>query len=164
MTAADRGYLYHLGEQLIARRKPVLLGVTVVTLIFAAFALRLNLVSRFDEQLPQNHPFIQVYSQYAPTFGSANTIMLMLEVKEGTIFTQETLGKIFGMTQLLDRVHGVNHELVNSIAHRTNRRVRMMSGGFQVVEPVMEHAPKNADEVELVRRIVHTSRNLYGVL
>src|SRR5262245_44132139 len=164
MSTEDRGYLYHLGEKLIEQRKPVLIGVTVATLIFAAFALRLDLVSRFDEQLPQNHPFIQMHRQYAPTFGSANTIMLMLEVKEGTIFTQETLGKIFQITQRLDKIHGVNHELINSIAHRTNRRVRMMSGGLQVVEPVMEHAPKNADEVELVQRIVHTSRNLYGVL
>ncbi len=164
MSTEERGYLYHLGEQLIEQRRRVLIAVTVVTLIFAVFALRLQLVSRFDEQLPQNHPFIQMHRQYAPTFGSANTIMLMLEVKEGTIFTQETLGKIFQITQRLDKIRGVNHELVNSIAHRTNRRVRMMSGGLQVVEPVMEHAPKNADEVELVRRIVHTSRNLYGVL
>ena len=164
MSTADRSYLYHVGERLIAYRKPVLLGVTVATLIFAVFALRLDLVSRFDELLPQNHPFIQVHNQYAPTFGGANTIMLMLEVKEGTIFTKETLSKIFEMTQLLDKIHGVNHELINSIAHRTNRRVRMLSGGMQVVEPVMAHAPKNAEEVELVRRIVHTSRNLYGVL
>lgn len=154
MSTEDRGYLYHLGEKLIEQRRPVLIAVTVVTLIFAIFALRLQLVSRFDEQLPQNHPFIQMHGQYAPTFGSANTIMLMLEVKEGTIFTKETLTKIFEMTQLLDKVHGVNHELINSIAHRTNRRVRMLSGGMQVVEPVMANAPKNAEEVELVRRII----------
>jgi predicted RND superfamily exporter protein len=164
MSAADRSHLYHLGERLIAQRKPVLLGVTVATLIFAVFAMRLELVSRFDELLPQHHPFIQVHNQYAPTFGGANTIMLMLEVKDGTIFTKETLSKIFEMTQLVDKIRGVNHELINSLAHRTNRRVRMLSGGMQVVEPVMAHAPKNAEEVELVRRIVHTSRNLYGVL
>jgi hypothetical protein len=164
MSTEDRSYLYHLGEKLIEKRKPVLISVTVATLIFAAFALRLQLVSRFDEQLPQDHPFIQAYSQYAPTFGSANTIMIMLEVKEGTIFTKETLTKIFEITQRLDRVRGVNHELINSIAHRTNRRVRMMSGGLQMVEPVMAHAPKDAEEVELVRRIVHASRNLYGVV
>ncbi len=164
MSTTDRTYLYHLGEQLIAHRKLVLLGVTIVTLIFAAFASRLELVSRFDEQLPQNHPFIKLHTEYAPTFGGANTIMIMVEVKEGTIFTQENLTKIFEMTQRLDKVYGVNHDLINSLAHRTNRRVRMMSGGLQIVDPVMAHAPKDADEVEQVRRIVHTSRNLYGVL
>src|SRR5437867_12583949 len=104
MSTTDRSYLYHVGERLIAHRKSVLLGVTVTTLIFAAFALRLELVSRFDELLPQNHPFIQVHNEYTPMFGGANTIILMLEVKDGTIFTQETLGKIFEMTQRVDKI------------------------------------------------------------
>src|SRR5262249_38618143 len=164
MSMEDRGYLYHLGEKLIEQRKPVLIAVTVVTLIFAVFALHLHMVTRFDELLPQNHPFIQVHNQYSQTFGGANTITIMLEVKQGTIFTKETLTKIFDMTQRLDKVYGVNHDLINSIAHRTNRRVRMLSGGMQVVEPVMEHAPKNDQEGDLVRQIVHPSRNLYGVI
>ncbi|HEV8711888.1 MAG TPA: MMPL family transporter [Candidatus Binatia bacterium] len=164
MSTEDRGYLYRLGEKLIERRKLVLITVTVITLIFAVFALRLNMVTRFDELLPQNHPFIQVHNEYSQTFGGANTITIMLEAKQGTIFTKETLTKIFEMTQRLDRVYGVNHDLINSIAHRTNRRVRMLSGGMQVVEPVMANAPKNDQEVDLVRQIVHTSRNLYGVI
>ncbi|HXG22737.1 MAG TPA: MMPL family transporter [Methylomirabilota bacterium] len=156
--------LYRLGEQLIEKRTIVLVIITIVTLLFAAFALRLDMVTRFDELLPQNHPFIKVHNQYASTFGGANTISLMLEVNEGTIFTRETLTKIFEITQRLDRIHGVNHELINSIAHRTNRRVRMLSGGLQVVDPVMAHAPKTDQDVNIVRQIVHTSRNLYGVI
>src|SRR5215471_9053420 len=137
MSTNDRNSLYQLGRQLIEKRTTVLLVITVITFVFASFALRLDMVTRFDELLPQNHPFIQVHNQYAPTFGGANTISIMLEVKDGTIFTKATLTKIFEMTQRLDKVYGVNHELINSIAHRTNRRVRMMSGGMQVVEPVM---------------------------
>ena len=164
MGTEERGYLYTLGEQIIARRKLVLLLIAAATLVFASFAVQLDLVTRFDEQLPENHPFIQVHKTYAPTFGGANTIMLMLEVQEGSIFNQATLTKIFNMTQALERVYGVNNELVNSIAHRTNRRVIMKSGGMQEVEPVMERAPETEAEVERIRRIVHSSRNLYGVL
>lgn len=162
--STDRKTLYRLGEKIIEKRIPILLSVSIVTFVFAAFALRLDMVTRFDELLPQNHPFIQVHNQYAPTFGGANTISIMLEVKTGTIFTKETLTKIFEITQRLDKIRGVNHELVNSIAHRTNRRVRMLSGGMQVVDPVMATAPKNDQEVNTVRQIVHTSRNLYGVV
>ncbi|NOT56694.1 MAG: MMPL family transporter [Deltaproteobacteria bacterium] len=164
MSEAEKGYLYQLGRQLIDQRKPVLIGIIAVTMIFAVFASQLHLETRFDELLPQKHPFIQMHSQYAKTFGGANTLMLMVEVKNGTIFTKETLTKIFEMTQRLDKVYGVNHDLVNSLAHRTNRRVRMMSGGMQVVEPVMSRPPKDDKEVELVRQIVHSSRNLYGIV
>ena len=152
MGDTERGYLYELGEQIIARRKPVVLFVIVATLIFASFAVQLDLVTRFDEQLPENHPFIQVHKEFAPTFGGANTIMLMLQVKEGSIFTKETLTKIFHMTRALERVYGVNNELVNSIAHRTNRRVVMKSGGMQEVLPVMERAPQTEEEVEQIRQ------------
>ena len=161
MSTERRQSLYRLGEQLIEKRTTVLLVVALLTLIFAGFALRLNMVTRFDELLPQNHPFIKVHNKYASTFGGANTISLMLEVKEGTIFTKETLTKIYEITQRLDKVYGVNHELINSLAHRTNRRVRMLSGGMQVVEPVMAHAPKNDKEVQTIRQIVHSSRNLF---
>jgi len=164
MSEADKGHLYSLGRKIIEKRTTILIAVSVVTFIFAIFALRLNMVTRFDELLPQSHPFIKVHNQYAPMFGGANTIRIMLEVKEGTIFTKETLGKIFEMTQRLDQVYGVNHELINSIAHRTNRRVRTLAGGMTAVEPVMGKAPTSDKEVELVRRIVLTSRNLYGVL
>lgn len=164
MSEADKGPLYALGARIIDKRIPILIAVTVLTIIFAIFALRLDMVTRFDELLPQNHPFIKVHNQYAPMFGGANTIRIMVEVKEGTIFTKETLGKIFEMTQRLDQVYGVNHDLINSIAHRTNRRVRTLAGGMTATEPVMGKAPTTDKEVDLVRRIVLTSRNLYGVL
>lgn len=164
MSEADKGALYALGKKIIEKRMPILIAVSLVTLIFALFALRLDMVTRFDELLPQNHPFIKVHNQYAPMFGGANTVRIMIEVKEGTIFTKETLGKIFDMTQRLDRVYGVNHELINSLAHRTNRRVRTLAGGMTATEPVMGKAPTTDKEVELVRQIVLTSRNLYGVL
>ena len=164
MSEADKGSLYNLGRKIIDKRTPILIAVSIITLIFAIFALRLDMVTRFDELLPQNHPFVKVHNQYAPMFGGANTVRIMLEVKDGTIFTKETLGKIFEMTQRLDKVYGVNHELINSLAHRTNRRVRTLAGGMTATEPVMGKAPTSDKEVELIRQIVLTSRNLYGVL
>lgn len=160
----DRAFLYRLGEHLIARRTIVLIGVVLATLVFAAFALQLDLVTRFDEQLPQNHEFIQTHNQYATEVGGANTLQIMVEVKEGTIFTRQTLGKVFEMTKRLDTISGINHDLINSLAHRTNRRIQLKGGGLTEVEPIMERAPQNENDVRRVREIVYTTPNLYGVL
>ena len=160
----DQAFLYHLGEQLIARRKIVLGVVAVATLIFAAFALQLDLITRFDEQLPQDHEFIETHNQYAKEVGGANTLQIMLEVKEGTIFTRETLAKVFEMTKRLDTIYGVNHDLINSLAHRTNRRIQLKGGGLTEIEPIMDRAPQNENDVRRVREIVYTTPNLYGVL
>ena len=160
----DQAFLYRLGEHLIARRTIVLIGVVLATLVFAAFALQLDLVTRFDEQLPQNHEFIQTHNQYATEVGGANTLQIMVEVKEGTIFTRQTLGKVFEMTKRLDTISGINHDLINSLAHRTNRRIQLKGGGLTEVEPIMERAPQNENDVRRVREIVYTTPNLYGVL
>ena len=160
----DQAFLYRLGEHLIAWRTIVLIGVVLATLVFAAFALQLDLVTRFDEQLPQNHEFIQTHNQYATEVGGANTLQIMVEVKEGTIFTRETLGKVFEMTKRLDTISGINHDLINSLAHRTNRRIQLKGGGLTEVEPIMERAPQNENDVRRVREIVYTTPNLYGVL
>ncbi len=161
---AEQNFLYRLGEQLIERRKIVLIGVTAVTLVFAAFAVQLDLVTRFDEQLPQTHEFIQTHNEYAATLGGANTLQIMLEVKDGTIFTKEALTKVFEMTKRLDTVYGINHDLINSLAHRTNRRIQLKGGGLTEVEPIMDRAPQNENDVNRVREIVYTTPNLYGVL
>ena len=82
MSEADKGYLYSLGKKIIEKRTTILIAVSIVTLIFAIFALRLDMVTRFDELLPQSHPFVKVHNQYAPMFGGANMIRIMVEVKE----------------------------------------------------------------------------------
>ena len=161
---ADKRFLYRLGEQLIERRKIVLIGVAAVTLVFAAFALQLDLVTRFDEQLPQTHEFIQTHNEYAATVGGANTLQIMLEVKDGNIFNQETLTKVFEMTKRIDTLYGINHDLINSLAHRTNRRIQLKAGGLTEIEPIMDRAPQNENDVKRVRDIVYTTPNLYGVL
>lgn len=164
MSETEQSCLYRLGEQLIERRRIVLISVAVVTLIFAAFAVQLDLVTRFDETLPQNHPFIQTHNEYSKTVGGANTLQIMLEVKDGTIFTTETLSKVFEMTKRLDTVYGINHDLINSLAHRTNKRIVLKGGGLTEIEPIMARPPQNQNDVERVREIVYSTPNLYGVL
>ncbi len=158
------GALDRLGRALIRFRYPVLLVVGLATAFFGYHAVQLRLLSRFDELLPANHPFIQVHRKFAGTFGGANTVLIMLRAKTGTIFTIPTLNKIFKMTEELDKIYGVNHYQIESLAHRTNRTLRVSSGGLMEMQPAMMGGPKSQDDVDRLRRIVHASQNIYGVL
>ena len=158
------GPLVTLGRRLIRFRVAALSVVTVVTLFFAYHAVQLRLLSRFDELLPATHPFVAVHRQFAKTFGGANTVLIMLRVREGDIFNVKTLDKIWSMTQELDKIYGVNHYQIESLAHRTNRTVRVSAGGLMEMQPVMMGGAKTQSDVDHVRRIVHASQNLYGVL
>ncbi|MGH7820379.1 MAG: PDZ domain-containing protein, partial [Candidatus Binatia bacterium] len=156
--------LYWLGDQLIEHRHPVSLVVLVITSLFAWWTFQLKLETSFSELLPQTHPFVQTHNKYAPTFGGANNIMVMVQVREGTIFTPEHLSRIFRMTEGLDRVYGINHNQIDSIGHRTTRYLKVGAAGVMRSQPVMLGPAKNDAEAADIRRIVHNSQNIYGIL
>ncbi len=160
----DKRLLYWLGDKLIDFRHPVSIVVIFVTALFAYWAFQLHLVTSFGDLLPQDHPYIKIHNRYSGTFGGANNINIMLQVKNGSIFTPETLNKIWKMTEALDKVYGVNHNQVDSIAHRTVRYLKVAAGGTMRAQPVMLEQVKTQEEATNIRRIVHNAENIYGLL
>ena len=160
----DKRLLYWLGDKLIDYRHPVSIVVLLVTAMFAYWGFQLRLVTSFSDLLPQDHEYIQIHNRFSGSFGGANNIMVMLEVKEGTIFTPENLNKIWKMTEGLDKVYGVNHNQIDSIAHRTVRYLKVAAGGTMRAQPVMTGEVKTQEEANLIRRNVHNSENIYGLL
>ena len=160
----DKRALYWLGERLIDYRHPVMIIVLVVTAWFAYLSFQLKLETSFGDLLPQSHPFVQIHNKYAGTFGGANNIQLMVEAREGDIFNVPTLVRIYKITEEMDRVYGVNHNQIDSIGHRTTRYLRAQSGGFLKAEPVMIQMPKTADDAANIKRIVHNTESIYGIL
>lgn len=160
----EKRLLYWLGERLIRYRMPVSAAVLLLTSFFAYHAWQLQLVTSFGELLPQSHPYIKIHNRFAHTFGGANNIMVMLEVKDGTIFNPETLNKIWRMTEGMDTVYGVNHNQIESIAHRTVRYLKVAAGGTMRATPVMLGEVKSQEEAAQIRRVVHNAENIYGIL
>jgi predicted RND superfamily exporter protein len=158
------GPLRVLGELLIRFRFYVLVVVSVITLFFAYHTAQLRMVTSFGDLLPQTHPYIKIHNRYSGTFGGANNVMIMLQVKEGSIFTVESLNKIWRMTEGLDKVYGVNHNQIDSIAHRTVRYLKVAAGGTMRAQPVMLEPVKTPEEAAAIRRIVHNAENIYGIL
>src|SRR5256884_9952228 len=117
----DKRALYWLGERLIDYRHPVMVVVLIIAAVFAYLSFQLKLETSFGHLLPQSHPFVQIHNKYAGTFGGANNIQLMVEVRDGDIFTVSTLDRIYKITDEMDRVYGVNHNQIDSIGHRTTR-------------------------------------------
>ncbi len=160
----DKRALYWMGERLIDYRHPIMIVVLAVTAVFAYWAFQLKLMTSFGDLLPQTHPFIQIHNKYAGTFGGANNVQLMVEVKDGNIFNVPTLARIYKITEAVDQVYGVNHNQIDSIGHRTTRYLRAQSGGFLRAEPVMIGLPKTPEDAANIRRIVHNTESIYGIL
>jgi predicted RND superfamily exporter protein len=92
-----------------------------LTLFFLYQALQLQVFSQFIDLLPRNHPFIQVYEKYNRQFGSANVVVAAIVAKEGTIYNERFLEKVYAFTDQIDKVEGVDHGQITSITHITIR-------------------------------------------
>ena len=155
--------LYRLGQRLIAWRAPVALVAVLVTAALAVPAFRLELSTSFGDLLPYRHPFVAVHEKWAAQFGGANNLTIMVEAREGTVFDLDVLQKIFRLTEAVDRLPGINHDQIDSIAHRTARHLKMQ-GGVITMPPVMRGYPASEWHADEVRSIVHHNEHLHGIL
>src|SRR5690348_5936567 len=101
-----------LADWLIARRHWVFAVVLVISTALRLAALHLSLDFRSADLLPQSHPFIEVHNRYHKNFGETNVLTVMLEAREGTIFTAPILATLYRLTEAVDRLPGVNHDQV----------------------------------------------------
>src|SRR5947207_974714 len=146
---------------LIAHGRWVVVGVFVVTAALGTAALRLELEFRDGDLLPQSHPFIAVHNRYHHNFSESNVLTVMVQARSGTIFTAPILAKIFRLTDEVDRLPGVNHDQVTSVAHRTTRWARVRAGGMIASEPIMLRPPQQEAEAAEIRREVLQSYAIY---
>jgi len=114
-----------------------LIWLAGMTAFFAHFAVSVEIYSQFSDLLPQAHPYISAYNHFAKTFGSANTIILSIEVKNGDIFNSRTLNKVKYASEKVDDIDGVDHYAVMSVTDVKVRKLTATSGGLIVAQPVI---------------------------
>src|SRR5262245_11316937 len=153
-----------LGTWLVTHSRLVVALVLVVTLVFAVFALRLRLDFRYGDLLPQGHPFMAVHNRFHQNFSEANVLTVMIQARSGTIFTPEILTTIFRATEAVDRLPGVNHDQIDSLASRFVRVVRVQAGGRMVADPLVTGSVKSMADAREIERQVRASGFILGTL
>jgi len=94
-----------------------LLLIGAATCFFAYHALRLEVFSQFIDLLPRQHPYVQVYEKYNRQYGGANVVYAAIVVKNGSVYDERVLEKIYAFTDQVDKIDGVDHGQVQSITH-----------------------------------------------
>ena len=155
------------GNLLFDNRKMVLVIIFAITAGFAYKIPAVKMLSDFADLLPQEHEYIKLHNSIRDTFGGANIIIVALEVEEGTIFTNDTLDRIHRITQKLDSISNINHNLVTSLTHRNTRKIWLTPDGtiksVTYYNPNRE-APYTEEQLEAIKRDVLSSRRVYGLL
>ena len=160
-------HMLHVGEEwLFANPKIVLSIIFAISVAFASLLPNLRMGTDFDDLLPQNHSFIQLHNQIKGDFGGASAVVVSVEVKDGDIFTNETLSLLDNLTQGVDSLSGVNHNLVSSLTHRTTRKITLDETGNIKSALYFDPASPNLSQAELdqMRRDVMANPRVYGLM
>ncbi len=140
--------------------------ILAVTIYFAMQIPAVRLVSDFAELLPQGHPYIKLHNSIRDTFGGANNIILSVEVDDGNIFNNETLNRVHRITQKVDSLYGINHNLVTSLTHRNTRKVWLNEESTVRSAPHFDPIKGRYSDRELqeMQQDVIANQRVYGLL
>lgn len=159
-------FLRNLDELVFKFPKTFLAVIAALTVFFGMQVPKVEMYSDFADLLPQEHDYIKLHNEIRESFGGANNVVMAVVVDEGDIFTNETLARIHRVTQGVDSVTGVNHNLVNSLTHRTSRKVWLTDTGDVNSQPYYDAAAGDLDEaaLERMRNDVMANPRVYGLL
>jgi len=140
--------------------------IALVTVFFAMQVPKVQMYSDFADLLPQEHPYIKLHNSIRDTFGGANNVVMAIEVEQGDIFTTDTLARIHRVTQAVDNLPGVNHNLLGSLTHRTSRKVWLTETGDVNSQPYYDpiKQPVTVAELEQLRADVKANPRVFGLL
>ena len=156
-------WTYRFAEWWISRRWISLALMVIPTLFFVSQIPKIQVFSRFADLLPQRHEFIKTYNEMRETFGGANVVTMSLEASQDDIFTYEALEKVRFLTDEVDKVRGVNHYQVASIAHRKIRRIITTAGGLVKSTPVLPRVVSRDEEaLKRLREEMFNNDIVYG--
>lgn len=143
----------------LAHRKMALLVFALITVFFAAGLPRVQLETIFSDLLPQDDPYVQIYERH-PSFGSPLTIMTMIRNKDGDIYNEKTLSKVWDYTRAIDRAPAVDHEQILSVTTEKARYAQATADGIDMRPLMGDHPPGNPEELAQFRAHVDEAPNV----
>ncbi|MBI1262008.1 MAG: MMPL family transporter [Rhizobiales bacterium] len=104
-----------LEDFLFAARGIILLVLFIITGIALYFALQLKLDTSFDKALPAGHEYIETFQQYRKDIFGANSVVVVLEAKNGTIWNQPFFATYKKVSDDIFFLPGVSRPTVTSL-------------------------------------------------
>jgi len=135
--------------------------IGIVLLLFSAFmgyeCTRVRIATDFDEFFPRTHPNVQLYENWK-RYGGAQTLAMMVQVKHGDIFNFDTLRRIQGIQRDVDKLPGVDHNEVLSLASYRVSYAEAAPGSLTIKPFMFPDVPATQDGLEELKRHVFSNR------
>jgi len=144
-------------DLIIEQRLWFLTVISLITLLFIFLLKDLEVYTKFADLLPQGNEYIKVHNKIRSQFGGANTVNMVLQVREGDIFNPTTLKKIMDITNELYLIPGVDRFKIFSLAVKIMSDMVPISGGFNFEPMMWPDIPQTQEEIELLKERLYAS-------
>ena len=125
-----------LEDALFRRRGLVLCALLAFTAVMAVFALQLRMDAGFEKQMPAGHPYIETARQYEKDLFGANRLTVVVQARQGDIWTAEGLGRLLQVTEAVQFLPHVDRVGVQSLWTPNSFVNEITEEGFRA-EPVI---------------------------
>ena len=100
---------------LFGARTPILMLLAVATAASVWLALSLKFDADLEKQLPADQPYIHTVLDYKDKIAGLNSVQIVVEARDGEIWTPAFLKTLYDVTQDLFYLPGVSRESVTSL-------------------------------------------------
>jgi len=148
----------------VRHRVFVLLVLTGLLFFCASWARHLSLSSKMTDYYPSRHPHVRLYREFTEMLKMTNAVIVTVAVKQGTIYTNETLAKIHRITVDLLDTKGVNPFEVMSLTTPRLKDIRVREDSINIL-PVVDHPeqPQTPAALAHIKNAVYTNLGIRGV-
>ena len=153
---------YRFASWMIENRGLLLGTILLMTAVFLYGVANVEVKTLFNDMLPQKHPYMKTHLEYQEQLGDPLKVYLMLRVKEGDIYSGETLEKVKRITDEIDLIKGVNHNQVYSIASRKIKKITVNAEGI-FTENLIKEVPRTEEALDQLRETVRSAHDLFGI-
>jgi predicted RND superfamily exporter protein len=135
------------GAWILDYRQAIGLGLLAITIFFGYWALHAPIATRFEDLFPSQHPNVQLYRKFRNAYGGAQTLVLMIRVKDGDIFNVHTLHAIQDITDAVNALDGVNHNEVFSLSSYRVLYARALPGVLASAPYMYPKVPEQPEQI-----------------
>lgn len=139
-------------------RKPIGWLLIGITILMSYWAIHLPIATRFEDLFPATHPNTLLYRQFRRQYGGAQTLVVLVRVRNGDIFNFKTLHDIQDITTEVDKIPGVNHNEVFSLASYRLLYARALPGALVSTPFMYPKVPQTQAEIDDLKNNVLANR------
>ena len=164
MASASGNEPWGLGKYILQFRLPIGLTLIAITAFMAYWAVRVQIATKFENFFPAQHENTLLYRKFQYRYGGAQTLLMMLRVKQGDIFNYSTLGKIRDLQNEMNLLPGVDHNEVFSLASYRVSYPKVLPGAIITDTFMYPTVPATPAGLAELRRLVMAHREIVAGL